>query len=371
MTRQRAVDAASSAASQSRCGVAEQRPAPVPHADHDPVAAVQRPVAPDQAGVEHGQVDQVAPAEAAVDRGRPRPASAPASTPGRPAPPPPAAPTTARPGGRRGRRPRPATSRPRTRGRPTPPPSGGGRGGPAGGDRPCTGRGGPGSGPATRPAGRGWWRRTTGAGVPVVLVDVVADVHHEVDVAAGQVAVGVEPSGRQRRARDEAEAQVGHGLVERRCGPGAPHRRRVAVGAGRFEPVPVGGGRVEVADVDLHREVVVGTGRRPCPWRRRRSNPASSATCHPTSTDREAGAGRPAGGVHRVHSSTPSGSGSPLATPWRNELSSAGLVRVAGSLWSGSRRFSESVVCSATPAVSGSLAPVRRRPARWPVAAGP
>ena len=70
-----------------------------------------------------------------------------------------------------------------------------------------------------------------------VLVEVVAQVHHRVQVVArGQTAVGAEPAGLEVGAGDHAEAQVVRGGVGGGGGAGAPGPAGVAVPA---EPVVV------------------------------------------------------------------------------------------------------------------------------------
>ena len=243
----------------------EERPAAVPvaDADHHPVTPVHRPVPPDQAGVEHDQVDEVAPVQRAV-----HPVALTRPPHRHPLP---VGPDRRRPARRPGPVPAvvvmggafpPAARRhlvvvPHRHHRV------------AGVERLQVGIGlvlGV-AGPVVGQRGGGGARlmRThLGSGVPVVLVDVVADVDHQVDVTAGEVAVGVEPPGRQGGAGHKAEAQAGHRLAERRGGPRAPYRGvgAVRVNAGTSEPVPVGRGRLELAHVDVQGVVDVGPGLR-------------------------------------------------------------------------------------------------------------
>jgi hypothetical protein len=104
--------------------------------------------------------------------------------------------------------------------------------------------------PHRRPAGREVAGR--------VLVEVVADVDDEVEVAAlGEVPVGGEVAGLPVRARHQAEAEPVGGRRQRRRRPRAADAGPRAVEA---EAVPVRGVRLEAADVGFHRVVPVRAG---------------------------------------------------------------------------------------------------------------
>ena len=86
-----------------------------------------------------------------------------------------------------------------------------------------------------------------------VLVEVVAEVQHRVQVVAGgQAAVGAEPAGLPVGAGDDAEAEVLGQRVGRGRGPGAAG---AAGDAGAAEPVEVPARRRQPVDVDLDRVV--------------------------------------------------------------------------------------------------------------------
>ena len=94
-----------------------------------------------------------------------------------------------------------------------------------------------------------------------VLVEVVAEVDHRVEVVAlGQVPVGREPAGLQVGARDDAEPEVAGGGVVRRGGAGAADPAGHAVVE---EPVEVRRAGLEAAGVHLHGVVAAGAGAGP------------------------------------------------------------------------------------------------------------
>src|SRR5699024_4342217 len=87
------------------------------------------------------------------------------------------------------------------------------------------------------------------AGFRLVLVDVVPDVHHDVEVVAfGEVPVAGEEPGLPVRARREADAQAARGGVVGGGGAGTADRRRLP---GRMEPVVVPGVRRQPRAVEL------------------------------------------------------------------------------------------------------------------------
>ena len=88
-----------------------------------------------------------------------------------------------------------------------------------------------------------------------LLVDVVAEVQDEIDLALGQRPVHAERRFGEVRTTDRAEAEPIDGTE--RQGPRPPDRR---VHARCREAVPVARGRLEVADVDDDREVRRGIG---------------------------------------------------------------------------------------------------------------
>ncbi len=79
-------------------------------------------------------------------------------------------------------------------------------------------------------------------------------MHHEVEVAAGQVGVGVEEPARPVGARRQPQSQRNERAVGRRRGPRPADRRRRPAGG---EPVPIRRGRLEPGDVDVDGEVTL------------------------------------------------------------------------------------------------------------------
>ena len=145
------------------------------------------------------------------------------------------------------------------------------------------------------------------------LVDVVAEVQEEVEVAAlGDPRVGVEVAGVELRARAGREAhplRAGAGQ-----GPGAP-----GCGALALQPRSRSGSRWRAR----------GRRRRRGPCGRARTS-ATASPCATTSRSPGSRARRQVTGsdassvVARVHRTTDAAVGSPLATPWRNIPVTAG-----------------------------------------------
>ncbi len=169
-----------------------------------------------------------------------------------------------------------------------------------------------------------------------VLVDVVAQVQPGVQVAAGrEMAVRREVAGLPVGAGHHAEPQPGHRGVGGRGGAGAGDGR---VGAARGEAEPVVGGRAQAAYVRLDGVVGGGGGEDGAPRDDVGERPVAGDGPAHLGVRADAGAGVASGaGVTRVHSSTPSGSGSPEATPCR-KAGAERAARAAGATASGPAR---------------------------------
>ena len=162
-----------------------------------------------------------------------------------------------------------------------------------------------------------------------VLVQVVAEVQHRVQVVAGgEVPVGAEPTGLQVGAGHHAQPQPRDVGRVRRRGTGAPDAGHVPV---EQEPVVVRRGRTESGRVHLDRVVLTGAGADCAAGRG--APEARVAGDLPADPDRrpDAGAGsrgRDGGDPRPQHD--PVRSGSPEATPCA-KTRSAGAASAAGS----------------------------------------
>ncbi len=163
-----------------------------------------------------------------------------------------------------------------------------------------------------------------GRRVDAVLVRVVAEEDDEVEVLLRHVGVGVVEALLPLLARGVGEGHPVEAPVG--CGRGArPGGRRGPVAGG--EPVPVLAAGLEAAHVDVHRVRQISRRDR-APRRTTRRMRSSRATSHPTSTlptPPSPPSAVSGSGARRVQSTTPSGSGSPDATPSVN-----GFVRSRG-----------------------------------------
>jgi hypothetical protein len=148
--------------------------------------------------------------------------------------------------------------------------------------------------------------------VGTILVDVVAGVEDEIETLVGDSAKGGEVSGLVVIAAANSETKAVDGGIRRWCGFGPANLTDFAAGA---EAIPVFASWLQAAHFDVHGVTELW----PCyptPFCSMVRKPWSRAISHPTST---LAAGMPppssGSGASRVHSTTPSGKGSPDATP--------------------------------------------------------
>jgi hypothetical protein len=119
------------------------------------------------------------------------------------------------------------------------------------------------AGPVARQVGRLWAhvvaRQVAARGV---LVDVVAQVQHHVEVLLGEVAVGVVVAVLVVLARHERQVQASQRAARVGAGLGAAQPAELAAGA---EPVPVGPPRAQPLDLDVDGVGAGGGGQDPAP----------------------------------------------------------------------------------------------------------